>query len=258
MPALTRHTPLLFQNTPPSPLDLTPPPQQNHIFPKSHQCPGVNFVEGYDGWGEVVIEGGETYQAGTKELCYLGRAADSTPVDIAEEFDCDAYSASAPMTNEHPYLVSFINLCCCGVNHTSCLSDANASPAWTTCVCARGVRVWLFVVVCPFIFIVLPRFRSFFLFRTPSRRLEYTKNHNAAGPPSQKLPPRRFVFSLWCCLLYRGPPSRVICLCFLPSGLPSEGAGHGGGQVVGLWERGLLLRHTAGEKGWPGGGWKEI
>ncbi len=54
-----------------------------------------------------MIEGGETYQAGTKDLCYLGgAAADSPPVDVAEEFDCDAYSASAPMVNDHPYLVS--------------------------------------------------------------------------------------------------------------------------------------------------------
>lgn len=68
---------------------------------KRCQCPGINFVG-----GSVVFEGGETYRAGTKELCYLGsEAGATTPVDVAEEFDCDVYSASAPTTNEHPYLV---------------------------------------------------------------------------------------------------------------------------------------------------------
>lgn len=54
----------------------------------------------------MVFEGGETYTAATKELCYLGsEAGTTTRVDVAEEFDCDAYSSSAPMANEHPYLV---------------------------------------------------------------------------------------------------------------------------------------------------------
>jgi len=63
------------------------------------------------GQGQVVFEGGDTYGEPTKELCYLGsEASASTPADIAEEFDCDLYSASAPVTSEypqeHPYLVS--------------------------------------------------------------------------------------------------------------------------------------------------------
>lgn len=65
------------------------------------QCPGINFVG-----GSVKFEGGETYTTGTTELCYLGSEAGPTaPVDVVEEFDCEAYSASAPTTNEHPYLV---------------------------------------------------------------------------------------------------------------------------------------------------------
>ncbi len=40
-------------------------------------------------------------------------ASASTPVDIAEEFDCDLYSVSAPVTSEfpedHPYLVSCLD-----------------------------------------------------------------------------------------------------------------------------------------------------
>lgn len=65
------------------------------------QCPGINFVG-----GSVVFEGGETHTAGSKELCYLGsEAVSTTPVNLAEEFDCAMYSASAPTTNDHPYLV---------------------------------------------------------------------------------------------------------------------------------------------------------
>lgn len=66
-----------------------------------HQCPGINF----DG-GSVKFEGGETFTTGTKELCYLGAETGSTtPVDVAEEFDCEAYSGSAPTINDHPYFV---------------------------------------------------------------------------------------------------------------------------------------------------------
>ncbi len=43
-------------------------------------------------------------------------ASASTPVDIAEEFDCDLYSASAPVMREcfesHPYLVSSFRYFC--------------------------------------------------------------------------------------------------------------------------------------------------
>lgn len=68
----------------------------------------------------MVIEGGKAYEAGTEELCYLGgAAADSPPVDIAEEFDCNGYSASAPMSNEHPYLVSLVNLYSRGIGRAS-------------------------------------------------------------------------------------------------------------------------------------------
>ncbi|CAM9648236.1 unnamed protein product [Pylaiella littoralis] len=64
-------------------------------------CPGFNIVE-----GEVVFDEGETFTAGTKDLCYFGNdATGSAPVDLVEEFDCEAYSAIAPVTNEHPYLV---------------------------------------------------------------------------------------------------------------------------------------------------------
>ncbi|CAM9912938.1 unnamed protein product [Scytosiphon promiscuus] len=69
-------------------------------------CPGINLVVGDDG-GAVVFDGGETYSESSKELCYLGLESDPalTPVDIVEEFDCEAYSSTAPVTNEHPYLV---------------------------------------------------------------------------------------------------------------------------------------------------------
>ena len=81
-----------------------PPPTENRSRNRQ-QCPGVNFIG-----GEVVFEGGDAY--GDKELCYLGsEAAGSTPEAVSEEFDCGVYSASAPMTNEHPYLVSFFLLC---------------------------------------------------------------------------------------------------------------------------------------------------
>lgn len=70
------------------------------------QCPGINFIVGDDG-GAIIFDGGETYTESGRELCYLGSENDptGTPVDIVEEFDCDTYSATAPLTNEHPYLV---------------------------------------------------------------------------------------------------------------------------------------------------------
>ncbi|CAM9959551.1 unnamed protein product [Pylaiella littoralis] len=64
-------------------------------------CPGFNILE-----GEVVFEGGETFTAGTRDLCYLGYdTTGSVPEDLVEEFDCEAYSVTAPVYHEHPYLV---------------------------------------------------------------------------------------------------------------------------------------------------------
>ncbi|CAM9568983.1 unnamed protein product, partial [Ectocarpus fasciculatus] len=64
-------------------------------------CPGIEFTD-----GEVVFDGGETYTPPSDELCYLGTSTDgSTLTDLVEEFDCEAYAATAPTVNDLPVLV---------------------------------------------------------------------------------------------------------------------------------------------------------
>ncbi|CAB1098144.1 unnamed protein product [Ectocarpus sp. CCAP 1310/34] len=64
-------------------------------------CPGIEFTD-----GEVVFDGGETYTSASTELCYFGTSIDgSTPTDLVEEFNCEAYSETAPTSNDLPILV---------------------------------------------------------------------------------------------------------------------------------------------------------
>ncbi|CAM9636886.1 unnamed protein product [Ectocarpus fasciculatus] len=69
-------------------------------------CPGIEFSDDEFSDGEVVFDGGEIYTQSSDELCYLGTTIDgSTLTDLVEEFDCEAYSATAPTVNDLPMLV---------------------------------------------------------------------------------------------------------------------------------------------------------
>lgn len=68
------------------------------------QCPGINY-ESTEESGVVEFTDGETYDAASQELCYLGSDTASTPVDLVEDFDCESYVETAPTSDGYPYLV---------------------------------------------------------------------------------------------------------------------------------------------------------
>lgn len=73
------------------------------------QCPGIHYVSSLYEYsaetGEVVFTGGSTFDTVSQELCYLGSETTSTPVDVVEDFDCEAYNETAPSTDGYPFLV---------------------------------------------------------------------------------------------------------------------------------------------------------
>lgn len=76
-------------------------PARTLALTNARQCPGIEFTD-----GEIVFDGAETYTSASTELCYLGTSTDgSTPTDLVEEFDCEAYSETAPTSNDLPILV---------------------------------------------------------------------------------------------------------------------------------------------------------
>ena len=62
------------------------------------QCPGINY-ESTEESGVVEFTDGETYDAASQELCYLGSDTASTPVDLVEDFDCESYVETAPTSD---------------------------------------------------------------------------------------------------------------------------------------------------------------